>query len=680
MKFKYRPEIDGLRAVAVFSVILFHAGLNFFKGGFVGVDVFFVISGYLITSIILTNLDKDNFSVLYFYERRARRILPTLLVTIFFTLIVSYFLFSSKDLVFFFKSITSSLTFWSNLQFHNEADYFAKTSEFKPLLHTWSLSIEEQFYIIFPIIILLFIPFKKNFLYIFIVFVFFISLIFSQWSGNLSKNYPYIDNELNFFSQSDYSSFFMPFGRIWEISLGAICAIIIKHQLIRESKFSNLLSFIGLSLIFFSVFFISDSYPFPSFYTLIPTVGTVLIILFSFKKTIVTKILSYKYLVYLGLLSYSLYLFHYPIFTFLKYLNIELNIKLLLPLLVIIVFLSFLNWNFIERPLRVKSFKIDKFIIIVGGSYLFLLISSISLINLKIKGKNYIDDLPEKIKDSFVIESEDIMKCLKVEFKHEELDKNNICYIGKKNNQKIDFIVYGDSHILPYYKIFDKYLINNNKKGIFIGHNGCPPIPNIFTIRSDQSLKKCRKLNNKIVQFIKEKKISSVIQIARWSYYTGEELPNGEFNAINETLNFNTNVKISKKIFKESISNSLKKFGNMKLNLYLLEQPPFQNFDPVNVYLRSYNKDKKIFSEKLNYYSIKRESYLKNQIFSKSILEKNANKYKNVHFIRINDIFCKNKKQICKIGNQTNSFYRDKNHLNKYGADLVKKELLKNIK
>ena len=133
----------------------------------------------------------------------------------------------------------------------------------------------------------------------------------------------------------------MPFGRIWEISLGAICAIIIKHQLIRESKFSNLLSFIGLSLIFFSVFFISDSYPFPSFYTLIPTLGTVLVILFSFKKTIVTKILSFKYLVYLGLLSYSLYLFHYPIFTFLKYLNIDLNIKLLLPLLIIIIFFLF---------------------------------------------------------------------------------------------------------------------------------------------------------------------------------------------------------------------------------------------------------------------------------------------------------------------------------------------------
>ena len=118
----------------------------------------------------------------------------------------------------------------------------------------------------------------------------------------------------------------------------------------------------------------------------------------------------------------------------------------------------------------------------------------------------------------------------------------------------------------------------------------------------------------------------------------------------------------------------------MNLNLYLLEQPPFQNFDPSNVYLRSYNKDKKIFLEKLDYYSIKSEKYLNNQIFSQSILQKNAERYKNVHFVKINDIFCKNEKNICKIGNETNSFYRDKNHLNKYGAALVKDELLKNIK
>ena len=131
-------------------------------------------SGYLITSIILTNLEKKNFSLIYFYERRARRILPTLLVTIFFTLAISLFLFSSKDLIFFSKSVISSLTFWSNIQFHNEADYFAQTSEFKPLLHTWSLSIEEQFYIVFPLIVLFFIALKKNFLSTFIITVLFI--------------------------------------------------------------------------------------------------------------------------------------------------------------------------------------------------------------------------------------------------------------------------------------------------------------------------------------------------------------------------------------------------------------------------------------------------------------------------------------------------------------------------
>ena len=149
MNFKYRPEIDGLRALAVISVILFHAGLPLFKGGFVGVDIFFVISGYLITSIILKDIDKNNFKITKFYERRARRILPALIIIVIFSSVFSLIFFNSEDLIFFFKSAISSLTFWSNVQFHNEADYFAKTSEFKPLLHTWSLSIEEQFYIVF---------------------------------------------------------------------------------------------------------------------------------------------------------------------------------------------------------------------------------------------------------------------------------------------------------------------------------------------------------------------------------------------------------------------------------------------------------------------------------------------------------------------------------------------------
>lgn len=679
MTFRYRPEIDGLRAIAVFSVILFHAGLNLFKGGFVGVDVFFVISGYLITSIILTNLDNKDFSTMYFYERRARRILPTLIVTIFFSLIISFFLFSSIDLIFFSKSVISSLTFWSNLQFHNEADYFAKTSEFKPLLHTWSLSIEEQFYIVFPLIILFFISLKKKFLNKFIIIVFFISLLFSQWSGNLSKNYPYIDNELNFFSQSDYSSFFMPFGRIWEISLGAICAIILKKKLVKYTKVSNLLSFTGFILVFFSIFFISANYPFPSFYTLIPTIGTALVILFSFKETFTTKILSFKYFVYLGLLSYSLYLFHFPIFVFLKYLNIEVNSILLLPLLTFIIFISFLNWNFIEKPMRKKNIKRKKFLIFVGTSYIFLIIISFYVMNFKITGKNYIYDLPVKIQNSLDVVDEEIAKCIEVELIKDNFLKNDFCFIGNKNNKKIDFVIYGDSHILTYHNIFNNYLKKSNKKGLFIGYPGCPPIPNIFTIRSDESRKNCRKLNDKIFQLIKNENISNLVHIARWSYYTGEELPNGEFNPINNFINFNTNTTESKKVFEKSVSKSLEKFGNMNLNLYILEQPPFQNFSPSDVYLRSYNKDKRIFLDKLSYYSIKYSKYVINQVFSNSVLQVNSEKHKNIHFIKISDIFCKNKNRICKIGNENYSFYYDRNHLNEYGAKLISERVISRI-
>ena len=680
MIFKYRPEIDGLRAIAVFSVILFHAGLNLFKGGFVGVDVFFVISGYLITSIVLTNIDNKNFSTIYFYERRARRILPTLLVTIFFSLIISFFLFSSKDLIFFSKSIISSLTFWSNIQFHNEADYFAKTSEFKPLLHTWSLSIEEQFYIVFPLIVLFFISIKKNFLNIFIITVFFISLLFSQWSGNLSKNYPFIDNEFNFFSRSDYSSFFMPFGRIWEISLGAICAIILKKNLVKDTKVSNFLSLTGFILIFFSIFLMSENYPFPSFYTLIPTFGTALVILFSFKKTFIKKILSLKYLVYLGLLSYSLYLFHFPIFTFLKYINLEINSVLLIPLLISIILISFFNWNFIEKPLRKKKIKLKKFLVLIATSYLFLIISSFYIINFKIKGKNYIDDLPIKIQKSLDVVADEIVRCVEVELVEDNLLKNNLCLVGNKNIKKIDFVIYGDSHILPYYKIFNDYLKKNNRKGLFIGHPGCPPIPDIYTIRSEYSTKTCRKLNDKIVQLIQNENISNVVQIARWSYYTGEELPNGEFNPINNYINFNTNVETSKKVFEKSISKSLEKFSKMKSNIYIIEQPPFQNFFPSDVYLRSYNKNKKFFLDKLSYYSIENSKHSFNQIFSNSVLKVNSEKHKNIYFIKISDIFCKNKKKICKIGNENNSFYLDRNHLNEYGANLVKERVINGIK
>ncbi len=328
MKNSYRPEIDGLRALAVLSVIFFHAGIKLFKGGFVGVDIFFVISGYLITTIILKDIKKEKFSIAYFYQRRVRRILPALIITIALSMPFALIFLPPSDLQNYSKSIVSSLTFWSNFQFSSEVGYFETPGEYKPLLHTWSLSIEEQFYILYPIFFIFFFKLKKKFFNLLIIIILFLSLAFAQWSGNLNLQYPFIDEDLLFYSQSLWSEFMMPFGRIWELALGGVCAFLINSNKnyfqvdqIKNNKalVFNTYSFVGIFLVLFSFFYLSKNFPYPSFYSLIPTIGTALLILFSHKNTFVQKILSYKSLVLLGLISYSAYLFHYSVFSFIKY-------------------------------------------------------------------------------------------------------------------------------------------------------------------------------------------------------------------------------------------------------------------------------------------------------------------------------------------------------------------------
>lgn len=678
MNFKYRPEIDGLRALAVISVILFHAGLPLFKGGFVGVDIFFVISGYLITSIILKDIDKNNFKISRFYERRARRILPALIIIVIFSSIFSLFFFNSEDLIFFFKSAISSLTFWSNLQFHNEADYFAKTSEFKPLLHTWSLSIEEQFYIIFPLLVILIFSFNKKFLLITIISIFFLSLMFAQWSGNLSRNFPFLDSDLNFFSRSEFSTFFMPFGRIWEIALGCICALILRKNILKKNQFSNLISLIGFILIIFSIFYLSENFPFPSFYTLIPVFGTALIILFTFESNIISKLLRIKIFVFLGLLSYSLYLFHFPIFTFVKHSNIEINYLVLSILILITFILSYLNWKFIEKPFRSKKIDLNKFIYFVSGSYLVIFLVSLYALNFKIPNKLYIEDLSTELQISLTSTAQNT-ECLDKIRVQEDFNQKGICYLGDKNQKKTNFIIFGDSHTLPFYQLLDDHFKRSNKKAILTGYSGCPPLIGVYSIRSDQKDKNCKELNNKVFHFAKNNNIKNILLISRWTYYTGEELPNGEFNAINKSLNYNTNVETSKIIFKKAVEETFKKYESININVFVMEQAPFHYFTPSQAYLRSYDNDKNYFINRLNSYSTKYDEFQNNQDFSRSILSFNASKYENINFLVISDIFCLNKAKVCKIGDQEKSFYRDKNHLNRYGVDFLKERILENI-
>jgi len=338
MNLHYRKEIDGLRSIAVISVVFFHAGFELFKGGFVGVDVFFVISGYLITNIILTEIINNKFSIKKFYERRARRILPALSLVMFTTIPLAFMFLTRSELSSFLKSLVATSIFFSNIFFWKEAPYFGSEAELKPLLHTWSLSIEEQFYILFPIILIFLWKLKKELIIYFLIITLVSSLLLAELA---SKNFP-------------NANFYFIFTRAWELAIGATVAFYYTYK--KRNNFSKNLnqsfSLIGLATIIISVFLYSNQTYFPGLYALLPTLGTALIIVFANKNTFIGKFLSNKILVTIGLMSYSFYLWHQPLFAFARayYENINLQIKFLVILLSL--FLAFFSWKFVEKIFR----------------------------------------------------------------------------------------------------------------------------------------------------------------------------------------------------------------------------------------------------------------------------------------------------------------------------------------
>ncbi len=299
---KYRAEIDGLRAVAVVPVILFHAGFEAFGGGYVGVDVFFVISGYLITTIILAEMNEDRFSLMNFYERRARRILPALFFVSLCCLPVAWLVLFPTDFKDFAESLIAVALFSSNFLFWSEAGYFDTAAEIKPLLHTWSLAVEEQYYIIFPVFLMIAWRWGKRRITQILIGVFLFSLVLAQWAAY----------------QEPEAGFFLLPARAWELLAGAFVAFYVDRRGAVDVApgLANILSALGLAGIGFAIFAYDHSTPFPSLYAVVPVFGVVAVILFALPGTLAHRVLSLRPVVAVGLVSYSAYLWHQPILAF----------------------------------------------------------------------------------------------------------------------------------------------------------------------------------------------------------------------------------------------------------------------------------------------------------------------------------------------------------------------------
>ena len=347
--------------MAVISVILFHAGFNTFSGGFVGVDVFFVISGYLITKIIFTEISQNCFSLTHFYEKRARRILPVLLFILLIITPFSWYFLLPSDLKDYSESVLAVLSFTSNILFWRESGYFEADAELKPLLHTWSLAVEEQYYIIFPLFLIVIYRLMRDKSLWAIITVAVASLFICEYGWRYSPN----------------ANFYLTPTRIWEILIGAICAIIQKKYSIKQNRF---LCNVGILMIIGAIFIYDELTPFPSFYTLLPVIGAASFILFVSKDTLSYRILSNSNMVMIGLLSYSAYLWHQPIFALYRYkFNEQHNAITSLLLILIIIILSWFTWKFIEIPFR-ETGRVSKKKLLFVLSACYLILVNISVI------------------------------------------------------------------------------------------------------------------------------------------------------------------------------------------------------------------------------------------------------------------------------------------------------------
>jgi peptidoglycan/LPS O-acetylase OafA/YrhL len=671
MKIRYRPEIDGLRAVSVFAVIIYHAnfvlyGHALFEGGFIGVDIFFIISGYLITTLILKEIFRTNrFSFKIFYERRIRRILPTLLFVVIITSIISFFILLPSSLIDYGRSVLSTVSFVSNFYFHyTDNAYEQKNSLLKPLLHTWSLSVEEQFYILFPIFLIIINKFFRKHLLKFLFFIFMTSLLFSVY---FSKTHPSFN-------------FYIILSRGFELLLGSLLSYFELNNGGGRRKSYSILNQIcpslGIVLILYSFLFFNFIEIFhPSIITLIPIIGILLILRFSNKGEFVTDILSSQIFVRIGLISYSLYLWHYPIFAYLRYICIFNNsiwIKLLGILLTII--LSILSYYFIEKPFRNKNIITTKMLgICIFVSAIILL--SYSFYILKTEG----------IKSRYPnLISETLNKTLN------DNEQNRL----NGNSERTVFLV-GDSHSNVLAFNLNKELTSQSynfykKNTIFYLKNF-----NLIEKKGNRVNKNYIEENIDIDKFLQEHKNIIVVWHQRWSpilleeYFDNKEVYSEynterdreliykikQINIVNDTLNERQKYIIEG--IKSSAKNILKK-GN---SLILVYPVPEMGFDVPRLVLKNYltnkikNKNKNIETSEI---TISYNVYKKR---NKKIFDTlDSIQGPNVYRVFPDKSFCNNViVNRCIANNKKHLFYSDDNHLSFEGSKYIVSDIMKVI-
>lgn len=637
---KYRSDIDGLRALAVLAVVAYHAFPNIIRGGFIGVDVFFVISGFLITSILIKDLKKNNtFNFFEFYSRRIKRIFPCLIIVMIFVYVSGWFLFSSSEFMQLGMHIFSGAVFISNFTLWNEVGYFSVDADTKPLLHLWSLSIEEQFYVLWPL--LLFASFKLRITIFFTIAIAIISLLLNFYLVKIDS----------------VNAFYSPFTRIWELLFGSILALIkiyqtssTKNNLINfdhlfsnltssfkyvSAKKSNGVSVFGCFLLAMGFLIIDNQTPFPGYWALFPTIGTALIILAGTDAWINHKILSNPILVKIGIISYPLYLWHWPLLSIAKIVNSGVVPEKITRIFIILasILLAWITYYFIERPIRRKENKIKKILIIL--SVLMITIGFLGYSVYRGNGYPMREAARVNVENEATLGHDHFFSYISTNFfscsplllldKAPKFKTLPRCFQSKSDKQQ-NIAIIGDSHA----------------EHLFIGlAENLPKMNIVYYINETNPVITDKNFQEIFNYVIEDKNISTIIFSAFWFRKFQDPLNGVDFlGALRKTI--------------ELLTKSNKK-------IYIIEDVPNFSFNPSScVNKRKFAKE--VCSENIELNSLERDTYY-------PLLISAVSNNKDVKILKIMHYFCSDK--ACNMNADGMLLYRDSHHLNINGSKYL---------
>lgn len=494
---RYRPEIDGLRALAILPVVLFHYRAPGFAGGFVGVDVFFVISGYLITSLIQHEMDQGTFSLARFYERRVRRIFPALFAMLAVVSLAAVIYFFPVDLVHYAQSLFATAVFAANFEFWREAGYFDVAANQKPLLHLWSIAVEEQFYLLYPALLLLLRRASPRQRIAAIACVFLASFGLSAWGVGAAK----------------VASFYLLPMRAWELMVGALLALGAVPKL-KSALASDALALLGLILIAGSVLGFTPQTPFPGFAALAPCLGAALVIYAAQPdRTIAGKVLAARPLVFIGVISYSLYLWHWPVFVFATYIGFREPSGMGSVMLIALSFvLAVISWRYVEQPLRRPLPGAPRRAPFAAASVVAALTAASAALAASTDG------LPQRLRPALqriLAEQDDheprIARCFGLT--SDDVRKGRLCRIGARGVAP-SFLLWGDSHADAILPAVAEAAAHAGRAGLFAGGEACPPLQGVTTPMPD-----CRAFNDAVAALAKRPDITEIILESRWAKY-----------------------------------------------------------------------------------------------------------------------------------------------------------------